>query len=177
MFKLKYRRQARNYIARLPFRTKSEIVKRLHELAENPDNPGLDIENLQGRRGFRLRIGTFRVIYVRRDDELVILIRLSPFLLLNNWKDSQFSENLGWTRRWNPPVPNSAFPLWRSLCPWWKHYLYSCCHASAKKPRLLEKQDAPRSAINWPPLVIPLPTFFVRLFLSPGFLSRLFVMP
>jgi len=79
MFKLKYRRQARNYLARLPFKMKSEIVNRLHELAENPDNPELDIENLKGRRGFRLRIGRFRVIYVRQDDEFLIeIIKVRP---------------------------------------------------------------------------------------------------
>jgi len=79
MFKLKYRRQARNYLARLPFKVKSEIVTRLHELAENPDNPELDIETLKGRRGFRLRIGSFRVIYVRQDDELLIeIVKVRP---------------------------------------------------------------------------------------------------
>jgi len=79
MFKLKYRRQARNYLARLPFKIKSEIVNTLHKLTENPDNPELDIETLKGRRGFRLRIGPFRVIYVRQDDELLIeIVKVRP---------------------------------------------------------------------------------------------------
>ena len=72
MYRLKYRRQARNYLARLPVRTKTAIINKLHELAANPDNPALDIENLKGRKGFRLRMGQYRVIYTRQDDQLIL---------------------------------------------------------------------------------------------------------
>jgi len=74
MYKLKYRRSARNYIARLPLKSKSAIVNKLHKLADNPDDPELDISVLKGRVGFRLRIGKYRVIYSRYDDILVIEI-------------------------------------------------------------------------------------------------------
>jgi mRNA interferase RelE/StbE len=74
MYKLKYRRSARNYIARLPLKSKSAIVNKLHKLADNPDDPELDISILKGRVGFRLRIGKYRVIYSRYDDILVIEI-------------------------------------------------------------------------------------------------------
>ncbi len=72
MYRLKYRRQARNYLARLPVKTKTAIINKLHELAANPDNPDLDIENLKGRKGFRLRVGQYRVIYTRQDDPLIL---------------------------------------------------------------------------------------------------------
>ena len=72
MYKLKYRRQARNYLARLPLKTKTVIVNKLHELALNPDKPDLDIDILKGRKGFRLRVGQYRVIYTRQDDQLII---------------------------------------------------------------------------------------------------------
>ena len=74
MYKLKYRRSARNYIARLPLTSKTAIVNKLHKLADNPDDPELDISILKGRVGFRLRIGKYRVIYSRYDDILVIEI-------------------------------------------------------------------------------------------------------
>jgi len=74
MYKLKYRRQARNYLARLPFKTKSEIVQKIHELARDPDNPALDTKALVGQTGFRLRVGQFRVVYTRHEDQLVIEI-------------------------------------------------------------------------------------------------------
>ncbi len=72
MYRLKYRRQARNYLARLPLKTKTAIVNKLHELAVNPDNPALNVEILKGRQGFRLRVGQYRVIYTRQDDQLIL---------------------------------------------------------------------------------------------------------
>jgi len=72
MYRLKYRRQARNYLARLPMKTKTFIVNKLHEVAANPDNPDIDIEILKGRKGFRLRVGQYRVIYTRQDDQLTL---------------------------------------------------------------------------------------------------------
>ena len=72
MYRLKYRRQSRNYLARLPLKTKTAIVNKLHELARNPDNPDLDIDVLKGRKGFRLKVGQYRVIYTRQEDQLII---------------------------------------------------------------------------------------------------------
>ena len=72
MYELKYRRQARNYLARLPLKIKSVIVNNLHELAANPNNPSLDIDVLKERKGFRLRVGQYRIIYTRQDDQLII---------------------------------------------------------------------------------------------------------
>ncbi len=59
-------------MARLPLKTKTAIVNKLHELAANPDNPDLDIEILKGRKGFRLRVGQYRVIYTRQDAPLIL---------------------------------------------------------------------------------------------------------
>lgn len=72
MYILKYRRQARNYLARLPLRIKTIIIDSLHVLAANPDDPALDIETLKGREGFRLRVGRYRIIYTRQDNLLII---------------------------------------------------------------------------------------------------------
>ena len=79
MYKLKYRRQARNYLARLPLKIKSAIVDNLHQLAANPDNRSLDIDVLEGKKGFRLRVGQYRVIYTRQDDRLIIeIVKIRP---------------------------------------------------------------------------------------------------
>ena len=74
MYRLKYRRTARNYLARLPFKIKTAIVNKLHDLSANPDNPDLDIAVLKGRTAFRLRIWKYRVVYTRHDDILIIEI-------------------------------------------------------------------------------------------------------
>ena len=79
MYLLKYRRQARNNLARLPLKIKSIIVNNLHELAANPDNPSLDIDVLKGKKGFRLRVGQYRIIYTRHDDRLIIeVVKIRP---------------------------------------------------------------------------------------------------
>jgi len=79
VYELKYRRQARNYLARLPLKVKTAIVKRLHQLAENPDGLSADIDTLKGREGFRLRVGQYRVLYTRQDDQLIIeIIKIRP---------------------------------------------------------------------------------------------------
>jgi len=79
MYELKYRQQARNYLARLPRKIKSVIVNNLHQLAANPDNPSLDIDVLRGQEGFRLRMGKYRIIYTRQDDRLIIeVVKIRP---------------------------------------------------------------------------------------------------
>ncbi|WP_394700263.1 type II toxin-antitoxin system RelE/ParE family toxin [uncultured Desulfosarcina sp.] len=74
MYAIKYRRSARNYIARLPLKSKTTIIEKIHDLAENPDNPNLDTAMLKGRIGWRLRVGKYRIIYMRDDDVLTIEI-------------------------------------------------------------------------------------------------------
>jgi mRNA interferase RelE/StbE len=72
MYRLVYRRQPRNYLARLPLKIKSRIVKQLHEIQKDPDNPNLDVDKLKGGSGNRLRVGPYRIIYTRHHDQLVI---------------------------------------------------------------------------------------------------------
>ena len=72
MYELKYRKQARNYLARLPFRIKAKIVKKLHKLKENPTDPTIDVDKLKGGLGYRLRVGQYRIIYTRHYDKLII---------------------------------------------------------------------------------------------------------
>ena len=79
MYQLKYRRQARNYLARLPTTIKRKIVTKLHEVKENPDDPTLDVDRLKGESGFRLRVGQYRIIYTRHEDLLIIeVVKIRP---------------------------------------------------------------------------------------------------
>jgi len=72
MHRLLYRRQARNYLARLPFKIKSRILDRLHELQKDHDNTNIDVDKLKGETGYRLRVGPYRIIYTRHRDQLII---------------------------------------------------------------------------------------------------------
>jgi mRNA interferase RelE/StbE len=79
MYHLKYRRQARNYLARLPTKIKSRIVDKLHEAKDNPDDPNLDIDQLKGESGYRLGVGQYRVVYTLHKDRLIIeVVRVRP---------------------------------------------------------------------------------------------------
>ncbi len=72
MYSLKYRKQARNYLARLPVKIKSAIVEKLHLIASDPDIERPEIKMLKGRKGYRLRVGQYRVIYTRHNELFVI---------------------------------------------------------------------------------------------------------
>ena len=79
MYQLKYRRQAKIYLARLPIKIKSKIVDKLHEIKENPDDPNLDVNKIKGKSGYRLRVGQYRIIYTRHRDELIIeVVKIRP---------------------------------------------------------------------------------------------------
>ena len=79
MYQLKYSRQARNYLARLPHKIKSRIVDKIHEIKEDPDDPNLDVVKLKGESGYRLRVGQYRIIYTRHRDQLIIeVVKIRP---------------------------------------------------------------------------------------------------
>ena len=79
MYLLKYRRQAKNYLARLPNKIKSRILDKIHEIKEDPDNPNSDVDKLKGESGYRLRVGQYRIIYTRHRDQLIIeVVKIRP---------------------------------------------------------------------------------------------------
>jgi mRNA interferase RelE/StbE len=39
----------------------------------------LDVDVLQGKKGYRLRVGQYRVLYTREDDQLIIeVVKIRP---------------------------------------------------------------------------------------------------
>lgn len=58
-----YSPQARKALRKMQPKTASRIVDAMELIAEDPDRRDLDIKSLQGRDGYRLRIGDWRVIY------------------------------------------------------------------------------------------------------------------
>ena len=72
MYRIIYRRQARNYLARLPLKRKSHIIDKLHELQKDPNNTNIDVDKLKGEAGYRLRVGPYRIIYALDRDQLII---------------------------------------------------------------------------------------------------------
>ncbi len=48
----------------------TRVVAKVKEVAADPYGPHNNVTKLQGRAGYRLRIGDWRVIYELRDDRL-----------------------------------------------------------------------------------------------------------
>lgn len=61
-------------LKKLPYQQRCQIDDKLRRLAENPRRKDLDIKKMRGHDLYRLRSGDYRVIYQKRDAELLILV-------------------------------------------------------------------------------------------------------
>ncbi len=61
-------------LARLPLNWQKRIVAKVKEVAADPYAPNNNLTKLQGRDGYRLRVGDWRVIYELQDERLVMLV-------------------------------------------------------------------------------------------------------
>ena len=67
-------KQAKKALQSLPQPEKTRITEKIVLLGKNPDNPILDIKKLQGELYFRLRVGSWRIIFDRDDQVKIISI-------------------------------------------------------------------------------------------------------
>jgi len=61
-------------LAKIPVNLQKRIVAKIREVAVNPYAPNNNLTKLQGRDGYRLRVGDWRVIYELQDDRLLMLV-------------------------------------------------------------------------------------------------------
>lgn len=61
-------------LARIPLNWQKRIVAKIREVAIDPYAPNHNLTKLQGREGYRLRVGDWRVIYELHHDRLVMLV-------------------------------------------------------------------------------------------------------
>jgi mRNA interferase RelE/StbE len=57
-------------LARLPVNWQKRIVEKIKEVARDPYAKHNNVTKLQGREGYRLRVGDWRVIYELHNDHL-----------------------------------------------------------------------------------------------------------
>jgi mRNA interferase RelE/StbE len=74
MHQLRYGKAALKALMKLPADARQRIQAALGQMAEDADTVKLDIKAIQGRDGFRLRVGKWRVIYHRDDNAMIILV-------------------------------------------------------------------------------------------------------
>ncbi|WP_020484061.1 type II toxin-antitoxin system RelE family toxin [Methylomonas sp. MK1] len=71
MYQIIYRKTAAKALLKMPLRVAEQFKAAFEQMAMD-DEDGLDIKKLEGREGFRLRIGGYRAIYRKLNDVLII---------------------------------------------------------------------------------------------------------
>jgi mRNA interferase RelE/StbE len=70
---IRYSKAATKALLRMPANTARLIRSKIEQYASNPDSMANNIKKLQGRDGYRLRVGDWRVIFDRNGVVLDIL--------------------------------------------------------------------------------------------------------
>ena len=72
MYKITYRKPAAKALTKLPTKTAVQFLNAFEQLATGAEQPAFDIKKLEGREGYRLRIGGYRAIYRFLDAIMII---------------------------------------------------------------------------------------------------------
>jgi mRNA interferase RelE/StbE len=79
VYKIIFRKEAAKSLTKLPHNVVRTIREKLEAIAADPYADHPNAKKLQGRAGYRLRVGDWRVIYEIQNDHLVILVlRVAP---------------------------------------------------------------------------------------------------
>lgn len=79
MHKIIFTAQASKTLLKMPRNTAQIIREKLSQVASDPFAPIPNAKKLQGRPGYRLRIGDWRVIYeINKDEIAVIVLKIAP---------------------------------------------------------------------------------------------------
>jgi mRNA interferase RelE/StbE len=71
-YKIFIEKSAQKDLSKIPLQHQNRIITAIQLLAKNPRPAGS--KKLSGRDAWRIRIGTYRVIYEILDDRLIILV-------------------------------------------------------------------------------------------------------
>jgi mRNA interferase RelE/StbE len=74
MYKIVTTKSFAKALSRLPVNWQKRIVAKIKEVADDPYGKHNNVTKLQGRDGYRLRIGDWRVIYEVYDDRLELWV-------------------------------------------------------------------------------------------------------
>jgi mRNA interferase RelE/StbE len=72
VYEIRYRKAARKYLANLTQAARERVMDAVDEL------PKGDIKKLSGRMGYRLIVGSLRVIFDFGDDTVIYIINIAP---------------------------------------------------------------------------------------------------
>jgi mRNA interferase RelE/StbE len=79
VYKITYTTQAAKSLLKMPRNTANLIREKLDQIANDPFASIPNAKKLQGRPGYRLRIGDWRVIYeINKDQVVIIVMKIAP---------------------------------------------------------------------------------------------------
>jgi mRNA interferase RelE/StbE len=79
VYKIIFKKEAAKSLNKIPRNVAKLIREKLEAIATNPYADHPNAKKLQGRDGYRLRVGGWRVIYEIQNDQMAILVlRVAP---------------------------------------------------------------------------------------------------
>ena len=79
VYKIVYTTQAAKTLLKMPRNTAQLIREKVEQVAVDPFASIPNENKLQGRSGYRLRVGDWRVIYeINQDEVVIIVIKITP---------------------------------------------------------------------------------------------------
>ena len=73
-YEIRYTRDALRAIRKAPRKVAGNIAAKVEQLADGGKALANNIKKLQGREGYRLRVGDYRVIYTMDNGQLIITV-------------------------------------------------------------------------------------------------------
>jgi len=74
VYTIAYTKEAAKSLQRMPRDTAQRIREKLESIAADPYADHPNAKKLQGREGYRLRVGDWRVIYKIQNEQLIIIV-------------------------------------------------------------------------------------------------------
>jgi mRNA interferase RelE/StbE len=80
MFRVELSKKAKKYLRSLDKKARAPITHHIKILSQDPRHPELDIKKFHGKFNlYRLRIGSFRVLYSIKDEVLlIVIVKVNP---------------------------------------------------------------------------------------------------
>jgi mRNA interferase RelE/StbE len=79
VYKITFTTQATKSLLKMPRNTANLIREKLGQIANDPFASIPNAKKLQGRPGYRLRVGDWRIIYeINKDEVLIMVMKIAP---------------------------------------------------------------------------------------------------